>query len=80
MLESPQIQQSTKLQHAVRGPFDEADVAIANVRLNLTPPEGIAKFDQMVSDKLLEVVYNANGDKIFHAIPGAVLPALQVGG
>jgi len=34
----------------------------------------------MVDSKLLEVLYNANGDKVYHVIPGAVLPDIVAGG
>jgi YYY domain-containing protein len=43
-------------------------------------PEGRAKWDTMVQRGLLEVVFENNGDRIYHVIPGASLPNLNVGG
>jgi uncharacterized membrane protein len=55
-------------------------IVMGKLEQGIYPPEGLDKFDQMVKAKLLEVVYNANGDRIYHVIPGASLPTLQVGG
>jgi len=41
-------------------------------------PEGKAKWDTMVQQGLLEVVYDDRGDKIYHVVPGASLPDVVV--
>jgi uncharacterized membrane protein len=42
--------------------------------------EGLTKFDDMVKQGLLEVVYDDRGDRIYHVIPGANPSPLQAGG
>ncbi len=59
--------------------FNVQYIIVGGLERVVYTPEGLAKFDQMVQRGLLEVVYNQNGDKIYHVVPGAVYTDVQVG-
>jgi uncharacterized membrane protein len=55
-------------------------IVVGKLEKGIYDGAGLAKFDRMVNEKLLEVVYDERGDKVYHVIPGAVLPDTVVGG
>jgi uncharacterized membrane protein len=59
--------------------FNVEYIIVARLEQITYQPEGLAKFETMAQRKLLEVVYNANGDKIYRMVPGATLEKVIVG-
>jgi uncharacterized membrane protein len=47
-------------------------IVVAKLEQITYVPVGLAKFDRMVSQGLLEVVYDENGDRIYRVIQGAI--------
>ncbi|HLY29173.1 MAG TPA: DUF2298 domain-containing protein, partial [Aggregatilineales bacterium] len=55
-------------------------IVVGKLERAVFAPEGLAKFDQMAERGLLKVVYENAGDHIYYVVPGASLPAVNVGG
>ncbi|HVO42869.1 MAG TPA: DUF2298 domain-containing protein, partial [Aggregatilineales bacterium] len=48
-------------------------IIVGQLERTIYPPEGIVKFDDMVTRKLLEKVYDKGGNTVYHVLPGAML-------
>jgi uncharacterized membrane protein len=49
--------------------FEVEYIVVAGLERAIYKPEGLAKFDRMVSQGLLEIVYNKNNNRVYHVLP-----------